>query len=92
MFGGDFVAKGGKLGGGSGDEDEIVALFGKLERELLADAIAGAGDDGPGSWSTERTELESIRRSKRYADGIFGLTDFPGRTKMLKRTRTMLNR
>jgi hypothetical protein len=41
----------------AGNEDEVVALGGKLQGELLANAIGGAGDDGPGALAAELGEL-----------------------------------
>ena len=42
-FGGEDV----ELGEGTGDEDEVEALGGELGRKLLAQAVRGAGYDGP---------------------------------------------
>ena len=46
-----------ELRGCARDEEEVVAGFGKLFSELLANAIAGAGDESPGATRAEAAEL-----------------------------------
>lgn len=53
VLGKDLIRDGGKLVWVAGDEDEVKALAGELEREGLADAFSAAGDDGPGAVAPE---------------------------------------
>ena len=43
---------------GAGDEEDGEAGAGELEGKFLADAIGGAGDDGPGLFRAKASELE----------------------------------
>lgn len=52
-FGGERV----QLRLGAGDEEDVVPGFGELARELLADAVGGAGDDRPAPLGPELSEL-----------------------------------
>jgi hypothetical protein len=58
MLGGDGRGEVGELGLRARDEDEVVAFGGKSEGEFFADAVAGAGDEGPGAAGAEGGELE----------------------------------
>lgn len=58
ILGGDIGGEGVQLGLGAGDEDEVVALCGERERELLADAIGGASDEGPRAARSKLGKLE----------------------------------
>lgn len=54
----DFLREDGEFGGGAGDEEGVVAEAGEVEGEFFADAIGGAGDQGPGASGAEGAELE----------------------------------
>jgi len=53
VLGLDRVGDGFELVGVAGDEDEVEAFLGELKGEGFADAVGGAGDDGPGSVAAE---------------------------------------
>lgn len=46
-----------ELGAGARDEDEVEAVAGELRREFLAEAVRGAGYDGPGAGLAILAEL-----------------------------------
>lgn len=54
------MGQGVEFGFGAGDEEDGEAGAGELKGEFFADAIGGAGDDGPGIRGAEGAEL--IRR------------------------------
>jgi hypothetical protein len=58
IFRGDVGGEGVELGLRAGDEDEVVALCGQGEGELLADAVRGTGYESPGAAGSVRVELD----------------------------------
>lgn len=58
IFGFDFGSEGFEFVVGAGDEDEVVALCCEGEGEFFADAVRGAGYEGPGALGAELGELE----------------------------------
>ena len=54
-FGGSFyfLGEGVKFRGGTGHEEDVEAAAGELQSEFFADAIRGAGDEGPTAFGAE---------------------------------------
>lgn len=64
VFLGDFGREGGQFAGGTGDEEDIVALGGDLKGEFLAESIRGTGNDSPRTlWTKFGELLKEIVRS-----------------------------
>jgi hypothetical protein len=57
IFGRDVGGERVELGLGARDEDQVVALRGEGEGKLLANAVRGAGDEGPGAAGAKGGEL-----------------------------------
>jgi len=53
VLGSDGLGDVSELVGVAGDEDEVEPLAGELKGEGFADAVGGAGDDGPGAVAAE---------------------------------------
>ena len=49
-----------EFGFGAGDEEDVEAALGELDSEFLADAVGGAGYDGPAGAGTEGAELVGL--------------------------------
>ncbi len=77
-LGRDFAGEGIELRLGAGHEDEVEALGGELAGKLLAEAVRGAGDDGPGTGLAILAELNIncglafVERGQREQQGVAG--------------------
>ena len=49
-----------EFGFGAGDKEDVEAALGELDSEFLADAVGGAGYDGPAGAGTEGAELVGL--------------------------------
>ena len=57
IFGRNIRGKSGELGLGARDENQVVALLCESKSKFLANAIGGAGDEGPGTAGTKVGKL-----------------------------------
>ena len=56
----DAFGEGLEFGFGAGDKEDVEAALGELDSEFLADAVGGAGYDGPAGAGTEGAELVGL--------------------------------
>lgn len=68
VLGADVGGEGVEFGGGAGDEEEVEGGAGEVEGEFFAEAVGGAGDDCPGGWGAEGTELTHTNQHIKLQD------------------------
>ena len=89
VFRGYVCAEGVELGLGARHENEVVALGGKGESELLANAVGCTSDEGPGTTGSVGGELVAVSIRLEVKDVIIR-TGLPGSTNKLSRTLIVL--